>query len=334
MFKQLLVPLDGSLLAECVLPHTIALARVSDARVTLLRVVPAPPQGTPIDVMDWQMLKAEAEAYLEGVAAHIETAGLSTNVVVPQGDPARSMLDYMQSTEIDLVLLSSHGESGLTGWNIGSVVQKVLLHAPVSSSLVRAYQPLQTRRTDLRYQRLLVPLDGSMRAECVLPIATQIAECNNAQLLLAHVVPRPQTPRHLPLSQEDESLVQQLVAHNRETVEDHLEWLMAHLPVPTQRHVLECEDVAAGLHELAETQQVDLMVMSAHGYSGRNQWSYGSVTSNFIVYGSTPLLIVQDLDATERQPTAAEMAAQNNGGHRYMAKERFPEPAHSYARVR
>jgi nucleotide-binding universal stress UspA family protein len=65
MFRQILVPLDGSLLAECVLPHTIAFARVFKAEVTLLRVLASPQAGTPVDAFDWQMDKAEAQAYLD-----------------------------------------------------------------------------------------------------------------------------------------------------------------------------------------------------------------------------------------------------------------------------
>nr|HMN29854.1 universal stress protein [Caldilineaceae bacterium] len=71
MFKHLLVPLDGSELAECVLPHTIAVARAFAARVTLLRVLPAPSHDIPVDIFDWQLHKTAANAYLDHVAARL-----------------------------------------------------------------------------------------------------------------------------------------------------------------------------------------------------------------------------------------------------------------------
>jgi nucleotide-binding universal stress UspA family protein len=325
MFKHLLVPLDGSLLAECVLPHTLAFARVFNARVTLLHVVPAPHPGAPIDVVHWRMLNAEAEAYLRGVAARLRAHGVSVDVAVGQGDSAYSVLDHVQHHPIDLAIMSSHGESGLTGWNIGSVVQKVLLRSHISSLLVRAYQPIPDEQTDLQYRRLLVPLDGSLRAECVLPFAAEIARFHDAQLLFAHIVSRPEVPRHLPLSPEDEVLVDRLVTRNREAAVKHLEELVAHLSVPAEFRVLERADVTAGLHEVAESEQADLIVMCAHGYSGETRWPYGRVTSNFIVYGTTPLLLVQDLSAADWPLTAAEVAAEAAGGQRYMPGERFPD---------
>lgn len=332
MFKHLLVPLDGSTLAECVLPHTIAFARTFDAHVTLLHVIPTSHSETsptiPMDVMDWRMMHAEADSYLGGVADHLRRAGVQVEPVVTQGEPARSIVDAIHSYGTNLVVLSSHGESGLTGWNIGSVVQKVLLHTPVSSLLVRAYQPIDTRQTNLHYGRLLVPLDGSLRSECVLPAATRLAKVNDAELLLTHIVQRPEAPRCVPLSTEDRALVQRLAARNRAAAATHLEWLASHLSVPAELHILERTDVPGALHGVVQEEAVDLVVMSAHGYSGRTRWPYGQVTANFVVYGEAPLLLVQDLATIERQPSAAEAAAQEGGGHRYMPKERFLEPAH------
>jgi hypothetical protein len=83
------------------------------------------------------------------------------------------------------------------------------------------------------------------------------------------------------------------------------------------------ENVAAGLHELAISEQVDLVIMSAHGYSGGTQWPYGSVITNILVYGTTPLLLVQDLSAEEWAASPAEVALQEHSNHLYMAGERF-----------
>jgi nucleotide-binding universal stress UspA family protein len=329
MFKHLLVPLDGSSLAECALPHTIAFARAFKPQVTLLRVLAAPAPGTAVDLFDWQLQKAEAEAYLDGIAARLQTAGVPVETVVAEGQPANCVINTIPHHQIDLVVLSSHGESGLVDWSMGSVAQKILLRSHVSSLLVRPYQPFQARQTDLRYQRLLVPLDGSRRAECVLPFATTLAHCYGAQLVLAHVFRHPEMPGPLPLAPEDQLLAAQMMARNREAVTKYLEQLKAQLPNVTEMRLLTCEDVAAGLHELAVSEQVDLVILSAHGYTCGNQWSYGSVITNIIVYGTTPLLLVQDLAAGEWASTPAEVTLGEQGNHLYMASERF-QSAESY----
>lgn len=323
MFTHLLVPVDGSPLAACALPHAVAFARAFQAKVTLLRVLAVPPSGVPIDSFDWQLYKAEAEAYLAGIAQPLQMAGIATATVVLEGQPANLIVDYVHRHQIDLVILSSHGESGLTGWNIGSVAQKILLRAHISCLLVRAYPPLQVECTDLHYQRLLVPLDGSLRAECALPVAVILAQFNQAELWLAHVVRRPDLPHYLPLTPEEHTLVEQLLLRNRLAVAQHLAQLRVQWPTVTAIHLLTSGAVAATLDALTASEQIDLVILSAHGYSGGSQWPYGSVTTNFIVYGNAPLLLVQDLPAGY-PPLVGEVAAQEVGGHTYMAGERVP----------
>jgi nucleotide-binding universal stress UspA family protein len=329
MFRHCLVPLDGSALAECVLPHVIAFARAFKSEVTLLRVLAAPPPGAPVDVFDWQLQKAGAAAYLDEIATRLQTAGLPVDTVVTEGQPAASVIDYAHHHQVDLVAMSSHGASGLTDWCIGGVVQKVLFGSYLSTLLVRACRPIQTKQTDLRYQRILVPLDGSQRAEHVLSFASTLAQHDGAQLLLAHVLRHPEIPHHIPISAEDQRLAARLVAHNCATMTRHLEHWQSQLPVETEIHVLESEDVAARLHRLALSEEVDLVILSAHGYAGGNYWPYGSVATNFMVYGVTPLLLIQDLSPADRMLTPAEIVLQAQREHLFMASERF-EPARVY----
>jgi nucleotide-binding universal stress UspA family protein len=326
VFQHLLVPLDGSALAECVLPHTIAFARAFKSQVTLLRVLASPAPGTAIDVFDWQLQKAGAEVYLDEIAARLQTAGLPVATAVVEGQPAARVIDYAHHHQVNLVVLSSHGASGLTDWSMGSVAQKILLRSHLSTLLVRPYQPLQAAQAELRYQRVLVPLDGSRRAECVLPFATALAHCYNAQLVLAHVFRHPEMPSRMPPTPEDQSLAAQLMARNRAVIIRYLEQIKARLPGATEVHLLTGEDVAAGLHELAVSEQIDLVILSAHGYTCGRRWSYGSVITNIIIYGTTPLLLIQDLTVGEWTPTPAEVVLSEHGDHLYMASERF-EPA-------
>jgi nucleotide-binding universal stress UspA family protein len=320
MFDHILVPLDGSSLAECVLPHVVALAQAFGSRVTLLRVLErtqAAGRTLSLDPLGWHIRKAEVEAYLGGVAARLQEVGLRTERVLLEGQAAERIVEFVHSADVDLIVLSSHGQSGLSGWNVSSIVQKIILRAYIPVMIVRAYQPVTGDLASLRYRRLLVPLDCSWRAECVLSLAATLARFHKSELLAAHVVPRPQVPRRAPLSQEDVELANRITERNRVEAAGYLEQCKSQFPgdVNVRTRLLVSDNVAASLHELVEQEDADIVILCAHGYSGETKWPYGSMVVNFISYGTTPLLIVQDLLPDEVERTKAEMSARQHKGH-------------------
>jgi nucleotide-binding universal stress UspA family protein len=318
MLEHVLVPLDGSPLAECVLPHATALARAFGARVTLLQVLErthTAGRTRSVDPLGWHMRKVEAASYLDGVVARLQGIGLRTERELLEGQAAERIVEFARSQDVGLILLSSHGRSGLSRWNVSSVVEKIILRVWLPTMIVRAYQPVTSDLEGLRYRRLLVPLDCSQRAECALPLATTLARLHESQLLLAHVVCRPEMPRRAPLTQEELELTNQLTERNRLEASRCLEQLQSRLYSNVQIRLLVGDNTAPTLHELVKQEDVDLVVLSAHGYSGGIRWPYGSVALNFIAYGTTPLLIVQDLSQDELENTQAEMAAREYKGH-------------------
>lgn len=311
MLDHILVPLDGSSLAECVLPHVVALAQVFNSQVTLLNVLeqvqqPGRPRST--DPVGWHIIKAEAQAYLDDVAGRLQAAGVFAQTMLMEGHPAECIIEYAHDNAVSLVVLSSHGRSGLSGWNVSGVVQKVVLRVYRPTLLVRAYQPALLGPTGLRYRRLLVPLDGSQRAEYILPLACNLALAHEAQMILAHVVHRPEMPRHAPLTQEETDLIEEIVERNRAEAVRYLDQLRSWLPCDVQTRLLISGSVTMTLHDLVEQEQVDLVLMSAHGYSAETRWPYGSKAGSFIAFGTTPLLIVQDVPLEDVEPSKAEMA--------------------------
>lgn len=318
MFQHILAPLDGSLLAEGALPHVVALAKAFGARVTLLRVLECPTsteQDKPLDLMDWEMHKREAHAYLAAHVDQLQAVGIPAAAVLLEGRAAACIIHFIHQSDVDLIVLSTHGISGLSAWNVSSVAQKILMRARRSIVLVRALPASTVDLTGLHYARLLVPLDGSQRAECALPVAERLAQYHRAQLLLAHVVQKPEIPQRLRRRAPDLALADRLTARNRQEVAAYLEEWQAQLGDDTQARVLVSEDVAFSLHELVEAEQVDLVVMSAHGYAGKNRWPYGSLTTSFILYGNTSLLAVQDLASEDWTQTQHEMASEEQPGH-------------------
>jgi len=318
MFEHILVPLDGSPLAECVLPHVVAVARAFESRVTLLQVLERT-QTTGlsrfVDPLGWYIGEAESRAYLDRWTTRLQDAGLQVSSKLLEGQAAKRIIEFAHSAEADLIVLSSHGRSGLSGWNVSSIVLKIILRAYVPVMIVRAYQPVIDDLTGLRYRRLLAPLDCSQRAECVLPLATNLVHFHESDLLAAHVVSRPRMIcRALP-AREDLVLVDRIVEHNRKEAARYLEQLQSRLDVDVQTNLLVNDHPAAALHDLVEQEEINLVVLSAHGYSGGTKWPYGSLVVNFIGYGITPLLIVQDLSPDEVERTRAEVLAREHKGH-------------------
>jgi nucleotide-binding universal stress UspA family protein len=310
MFERILLPLDGSTLAECVLPHAVALARATNAQLVLVYVLePAPEQGPmATDPLQWHLLKAETKAYLDEICERLRRLELAVEGVQLEGPAAERIVEYARENGIDLLLLSSHGRSGLTGWNVSSVVQKVILRVNRSVMIVRAYDAPEIDLESLTYKRILIPLDGSRRAEYVLPIVASLARYGNGELMLATAITRPEMPRRSPLSAADAELAEKVVERNREEAEKYHEQLCSWFTSDrVTSHLLVGNSAITLLHRLSVEEGVDLIALSAHGYSGDVHRPYGSLVTSFIVYGSTPLLIIQDLPADMIESTQAEV---------------------------
>ncbi len=226
MFRNILIPLDGSTLAECAVPCAVAFARAFGARVTLLRVLEKAQNAEclqPIDPLEWSMYKREANTYLAELVSRFEVKGIGADFMVKEGHPAQRIIEAIQEKSIDLMVLSSHGRSGLSGWSAGSVFQKIISRARISIMIVRAYHYGEEESSaPFHFSRILVPLDGSKRSEFALPPAATLAQSHNAGLILAHVVNMPEMPRWTQLTQEDAELVNRLVERNREEMGKHL----------------------------------------------------------------------------------------------------------------
>jgi len=318
MFNHILVPLDGSPLAERVIPHVISIAEAFDSRVTLLRVVERPRSGgvrRPVAPLRWQFRLTEARDYLTQLTVRVPELGARATTVLEEGKAAEAIVRYAASSDIDLVVLNSHGQSGLSEWNISSVVQKVVISLSAPSLIIRAYQAPDLNTQSSRYARILAPVDGSQRAECVFPTLSALAKAQDAQVFLAHVVSRPEVPRRTPLNHEEALLVNKLVTLNRAAAADYLAQLSTWLSLHIRTRLLVSDDVPWALHQLVEREKIDLVLLSAHGYTGEPRWPYGRIALNFIVYGTTPLLILQDAPARGQNLTPAQAATLQHIGH-------------------
>ncbi len=331
MVDPILVPLDGSPLAERVLPHVLAVTRGTTPHLDLARVLVPPTLAgdpTPTDPIAWRLARDEATAYLDGVRTALAPTDptdaphdVTTHVL--EGDPAGSLLAFARDAGTALVALSSHGRSGLTGWNLGGVGHKVADHARSHLLVVRAFEDASVRGDDGRvrpahYRRILVPLDGSTRAECALRTACPLAEAHDADLVLAHVLRPPGVCTALPLGVDDRAAVDAYAHVARRHAEAYLD-ARAHDACPDGRpatlRLVEDPDPVTALHAIADEEAVDLVVAAAHGRTGSRRRPYGSTVAHLVAYGATPLYVVQDLGRDDVEPSAAERAATERPGH-------------------
>ncbi|HWQ05053.1 MAG TPA: universal stress protein [Longilinea sp.] len=361
MFNRILVPLDGSPLAERAIPHAEQFARIFGSTIILLEVLdPASFHENPISVdpLSWQIRKAESDMYMQGVAARIrenlkikprdtkgaqnksaDTDEIKVKYFIREGKTAENIVNFAHNEDIDLLVICTHGSGGLSRWNISSVTQKVinLIYLPVL--VVRAYHQPTTFDNRIYYRRILLPIDSSRRAECSLSAGIALArgemalrlapETNNrsnrrtapvispapTKLILTAVIKPPELPIPEPYPLEIEQLSQQLMNVSREAVKTYLNEMKERLPVECETRVIESISVSAAIQELAgQEDDIDLVVLCAHGYTGQFAWPYGSIARNYIEHGTKPVLVIQDVPRSQVQLTVAEIAAQKSGG--------------------
>jgi nucleotide-binding universal stress UspA family protein len=271
-----------------------------------------------VDPVDWHLQKRELEMYLGQIAGRLQESGLSVEHTIIEGNPAESVIEFSRNNNVDLIALSTHGRSGLSGWNVSSVVYKILMRSYKSTLLVRAYQSSAAGSAGVHYQRLFLGLDCSPRAEYILPVAMHLAQFYNAQLIVGTVIQKPQTVHRFPLSEENGELINQIVEKNHQAAShyfDQLRTQFSQKELELTTTISVGDNVIAILHDMVEEANADLVMLVAHGHSGERRWPYGSVSASFIAYGNTPLLIMQDLSDYEIQQSHAELAVREGRGH-------------------
>lgn len=297
MYRRILVPLDGSRLAEAVLPVAARLGAAHDARVILLHVLE---RGAPAAVHGERHLRApdEAGAYLAHVADTLSAQGVDVTIhahEVPEGHVPRSIASHAAEEDADLILLSTHGSGGVHQMLFGSVGQQALSLGTTPVLLVRTAAGASPAPVEAG--RILVPLDTSPQAEAALEPAMQLARALDAAIHLVTVVPTVGTT-----TREMHAVAQVMPTASRAALEleedharDYLNGVVARvreegLPVTAS---VRRGDVAGVLTEEARAPEVSLVVIATHGHAGmRAAWT-GSVAARLLDRTRTPILLLR-----------------------------------------
>jgi nucleotide-binding universal stress UspA family protein len=330
MFRRILVPLDGSELSERALPVAARLAQASGGTITLLRVVTSPLeftlQTTELSPSMQEALdadRAEATDYLARIAASPVLAGVATTTEVFKGTPAGIIFSVARSRQIDIIIMCSHGYTGMTRWALGSVAEKVAFYAPAPVLVLRKDGPVPAspHPDAARPLRTLVALDGSTRAEkgiepAVYLTAALAAPAQGALHLTQVVKPVTADSEVRNMGEGDESQEIKRMAEGylgslaNRLREARMVPAVADLKLPVTWSVTVDADVASALIRVADNGEnaeiagapdgYDIIAMTTHGYGGIQRWAVGSITARVLKASRLPLLIVRPLDMMEK----------------------------------
>lgn len=299
MYDRILVPLDGSEVAEQVLPYVKLLAGPGQVSITLLRIVEPVPydliavaERIPTDQVN-SNLQANAQDYLEKTAAPLREQGLPVVPKVLSGNAVTCIIEEGAREPGTLVAMSTHGRSGVARWAFGSVADKVIQTSTVPLLIVRAQEePIPESRIIL--DKVIVPLDGSDLAEQILPHVANVAKSLDLSVILLRVTPTagdyyrfmeypvPELD-DLPEQMDAEALnyLQEQSKRLRQQGVSRVEERLSHGPP------------AIEVAEFAKETPNNLVAMTTHGRSGVGRWILGSVADRVIRHSGDPVLVVR-----------------------------------------
>jgi nucleotide-binding universal stress UspA family protein len=299
MFRIIVVPLDGSQLAERAVPYAIRLAQASRARLVLMQAVLAPPSAS-LDGVDWERLQldaiAEAHNYLATVADSLSGQVAAVEISTPYGRATDKILETIDTFQADGVVMTTHGRTGFDHLLHGSVTEAILARSSVPVFAVYARPGEAPPPTfSPAGARLLVPQAGSDFDAAALDAALEMLGPRGEIVLVTVVAP----PEHIIsdysgrrvvayLDQQEEGLTR--------AARDYLAEVAAPLrtrPTPISVKVdVRVGDPASGIAMAALDTQADLIVMATHARTGINRAMLGSVAGCVLRTACTPVVLV------------------------------------------
>jgi nucleotide-binding universal stress UspA family protein len=312
MYRTIIVPLDGSPLAEQALPAATMLASRGGAKVALIRVhnsYPLEPLAAALEAPNdarWnEILRADENEYLARIALRIETeVGRVVSTALLDGGIMEGICAFVGTVPAPLIVMSTHGLSGFSRMWLGSVADGVVRHTTAPVLLIRGDEksPPQPEDRTQGFQNIVVPVDGSPFAEQVLEHAVELAHITHARVLLLEIVRPlrppiyasvPEYPMQLTPEEFIEQTTQELVARAEGYVSKLAARLRAaHAPLDIRAEVRTANEAAGVIIETAKRRGADLIAMATHG-RGVSRLVVGSVADKVLRGGPGALLLIR-----------------------------------------
>lgn len=283
---RIILPLDGSPLAERALASATQILQQADPpnELILVRTIPIPlliegGMGMPTAPQLYMDEAVQASHdYLRAIADRLTSENLTITCRAFSGDPATAICDEALQRKADLIMLTSHGRTGIQRAMLGSVAEAVARQAQVPTLIVRAAGDILPDSGRFAPFMILVALDGSTLAETVIPPAMTLAKTLHGAILLVRVLPiEEEGDRVLAKSSFDYLLAQH----------DKIEKAGI-----TAHRELAWGDPAEQIAQIAQTRHTDLVALATHGRQGLDRLLHGSVTTKVLRLTELPVLVL------------------------------------------
>lgn len=292
MFEKILVPLDGTDLAEMALSYSEELATSLGSEVILLHVHGAGDQQYE------HMHKVYLERIAENVRRNIEKNSLKSSEVkittkVEIGEPSENICNFVEKNDITLIIMTSAGASSLrAAKKLGSVSDHICHTVPIPVMLIRPHNTEEIEGRKRLINRLLLPLDGSDLSKLALPIGEELANKLSIPITLFQMIQviLPYGGEAAPFVDYDKFSQDEMESVRNEILAIEKELTGKSLDV--SHRVTIGGDAAHEIIESGKNIGADLVVMSTHGRSGLAHWALGSIAEKVLRYGEIPLLLV------------------------------------------
>jgi len=292
----MVIPLDGSQVAEQVLPYARFLAKKLAIPVNLLQVIDPdavallanPEKGRYIDTIVHDITES-SRAYLKTIAQSIP--GASVQCLVEKGKVEEVLIEHAAPDKESLIIMATHGRSGIQRWLLGSVADKVLHGATNHVLLIRATEQGKSAGEAV-LKTVVVPLDGSPLAEQVLPHVADLAKRLGLQIILTRAYALPSAVAPDAYGTYTEELINQLETETHAFLAGKVEGLKE----KGLENITTVPDFGYGAEEiikLARQTPDNFIAMCSHGRSGIRRWVLGSVTERVVQHSGDPVLIIR-----------------------------------------
>ncbi|MBM3119764.1 MAG: universal stress protein [Chloroflexi bacterium] len=287
VYRRVLVPLDGSELAERAIPYAKTIAKTKGSELILFTV----------SIASVEQLDRPMKAYLELNVKELQSQGIKASTAIAYGSVADEIVSFADKSKIDLVIISTHGYSGIKRWVLGSVARKVLYGTCAHVLLIKSKAP---KAPQVEFKKVLLPLDGSPFSETPIPSVEELLKGTEAEIVLTVISEPPLVPSYgdRPINPTWERHQATLWAEMQKQASEYLERLEDKIEkrgVKVKSQVIpgELGKVAENIMQVAQKENVNLIAMATHGRTGANRWVYGSVANRIVEQSLQPVLLIR-----------------------------------------
>ena len=293
MYEKILVPLDGSKLAEVALPHANELARKLGSKITLVSVLPVGSES------DDNKYHHSHRFYMQEMVKTIKQQAINVESVILTGAPAEEIVNYADREDISLIVMGTRGQSGIKRWVLGSIADKVVSATTRPVALITTDDTETSVRGKDLLSKALVILDGTAEAEAVIPYVEDLGSKLDIEVVLLRLVEQAfmyyesaDDLSYVPVSKKE-------MNSRRAKARRYLTKLASLLEskgIIVRVKVVTKGNSAETIIKVASQTDAGLIVMSTRGRSGISRWIFGSVRDEIVNIGNVLVLLVRPPD--------------------------------------